>query len=358
MKAVIKMLMCALCLSALLLCSCGGNGDSALEFRDEKGKTVSSLSTGFVSLWIGVEKNTVSDYLQIVEDTDGWNTVLDEESGKTFSDMFKDDCVATLKNLLSVEYLHDYVYGISFSDEQQKSVEKEIDSIAQSLGSFKNFEHELEKYGCSAEDYERYLTLMLKQSTLFNSLYSEKGFCPITEEQKKEYFTENYAVVNHIYFDMRGTSKDDGTLVSLTEDEKQVIRDRASKLYEEIATGEISYEDALIANTQDGFAASHPYGYFVADDGTYFDSFVKAAFSLEDGEITLVETTSGMHILRREKMVEEYYAYDETVYTAISEKLIKNDFNSKIQAVRDGVYVNEKALEGIDASLVRTFEGF
>ena len=358
MKTVNKILAIAVCLCVVICCSCSDKGKNALEFRNEKGKAVLSLSEGFVSLWIGVEKNTASSYLKIVDDADGWQTVLDEESGKTFSEMFRDDCVATLKNLLSVEYLHDYVYGIDFSDEQQKSVEKEIDSIAQSLGSFKNFEHELEKYGCSAEDYERYLTLMLKQSTLFNSLYSENGLCPVSEEQKKQYFKDNYAIVNHIYFDMRGTTKDDGTLVSLTEEEKQVIRDRASVLYGQILSGEISYEEAFLKNTQDGFASEHSYGYFVTDDGTYFDSFVEASFSLENGEITLTETPSGMHIIRREEMVEDYYAYDGDVYAAISEKLIKDDFNGKISTVRDGVYVNDEVISKFDASLIRTFEGF
>lgn len=357
MKAVIKIFACFMLMASLLLCGCGKE-KNALEFRDENGKTTSSLSTGFVSLWIGVEKSTAGDYIRIVDDSNGWSTVLDEESGKTFSQLFKEDCIATLKNLLSVEYLHDSVYKIEFSDEQQKSVEKEIDSIATGLGSYQNFEHELEKYGCSAEDYEKYLVLMLKQSTLFNSLYSENGFCPITEQQKKDYFTDNYAIVNHIYFDMRGTSKDDGTLVSLTEDEKQAIRDRAQALYAQILAGEISYEQAFLENTQDGFAHEHPYGYFVADDGTYFESFTEAAFSLEAGQTALVETSSGMHIMRREEMHEEYYNYDSEVYAAISQELIRDDFNAKIKAVRDGVYVNDAALEQLDASLIRAFEGF
>lgn len=335
------------------------NNNTALEYRDPNDNVTGSISGGFVSLWIGVSKNNAADYLAFVETSEnGWNTVLDEKTGATFNEMFRDDCVASLKNLLAIEYLHDYVYNIGFTDEQQLSVENNVSAIITSLGSRDAFETEMQSYGASIEDYERYLCLMLKQSTLFNSFYGENGMRVIPEDEKAKYFKNNYVIVNHIYFDMRGKSKDDGTVVSFTEEEKSVIRSKADDVYAMIQNGDVSFEDAMIQYTQDLYTFDKPYGYFVADNGKYPGEFIDAAFALAPGEITMVETKSGIHIIKKSPMDETLYLKDDEVYAEITELLIKQDFNAQISTVIDGVKVYDDVVSQLDASLIKPFGGF
>ena len=330
-----------------------------MEYNDPNGKVTAAASQGLMSLWIGVQKDSSSDYLAFVEaENDGWNMVLDEESGKTFKEMFRDDCTLSLRNLLAVEYLHDYVFGFEFSDEQQKSVEKKIADITSSFGSEKLFEQEMQKYGATIKDYERYLCLMLKQTTLVNTFYSEKGMRVITEEQKREYFKDKYAVVYHIFIDTRGVTKDDGTTVSLTEEEKQLKREHANSIYAQIQNGEISFEDALLKYTEDAYASQYASGYFVADDGRYPSQFTDGVFSLVPGEITMVETSSGLHIIKRYPMDESLYDDDESVYEIISQNLITQDFSGLVSSVSDGVRMNDEVIGQLDASLVKPFAGF
>ncbi len=347
-------------LALIFVVGCTGNSKNvAMEYLDPGDKKTAQASMGLVSLWIGVQKDMGKDYLSYVDQSDdGWNLVLDEENGTTFKELYKQECVSSLKNLLAVEYLHDYVYGIELSDEQQKSVEKKISSVASSFGSQKAFEQEMQKYGASVDDYERYLCLMLKQSTLINSFYGENGMRAITEEKKAEYFSDKYAVVYHIFIDTRGNIKDDGTVVSLTEQEKQLKAEHAMDIYTKIKNGEISFEESLLLYTEDAYAASHANGYFVTNDGTYPTEFVDGAFSLAVGEITMVQSSAGYHIIKRYPMNESFYDDDEDVYTSITQNLISTDFSGLVSSVIDGVKVNDEVIAQLDASLIKSFAGF
>lgn len=346
--------------STLFLSSCSKNKESvAMEYRSSDGKVTSTISESFVSLWIAVQKNASSEYLAYVDAADdGWNLVLDEKSGATFSEVFRDDCVRSLKNLLSVEYIHDHVCKIEFTEEQQKSVESKMNEIASSLGSEKNFEQEMQKYGSKTEDYEKYMTLMLKQSTLLNYFYGENGERAISEDEKKEYFESNYVIVKHIFFDMRGITKDDGTKVSLTADEKEQVKNYAEDICEKIKDGTLSFDEAFSEYNEDAYAASHPNGYFVAKDGTYFTEFTEAAFSLLTDDVACVQTSAGMHIIKRYPMNGELYDYDEEVYSSISENLLSADFSGLISTVSDGVKTFDETIEKLDAALITPFSGF
>ena len=347
-------------LALLLLCSCTDkNKNSAMNYVDPNGNTTASASQGLMSLWIGVQKDSSADYLAFVEsEENGWNMVLDEESGNTFSELFRRDCSLSLRNLLAVEYLHDYVFGFEFSYEQQKSVEKKIDTVAETFGSMNAFEQEMEKYGASVSDYERYLVLMLKQTTLFNTFYNDGGMRVISEESKQKLFEDKYAIAYHIFFDMRGTVKDDGTVVSLTEQEKQAKTAFANEVYEKIQSGEISFENALLSYTEDAYASQYSKGYFVTDDGKYFKEFTEGVFSLATDEITMVQSQAGIHIIKRYPMDGSLYDDDEEVYASITEQLITEDFSALVSSVSDGVVMNDEIIGRLDAALIKPFAGF
>lgn len=341
----------------LAVCSCGEkNKNVAMEYRDPQGKLTSTVTQGLMSLWIGVQKDSSADYLAFVDAMeDGWNMVLDGESGQTFKELYLRDCTLSLRNLLAVEYLHDYVYGIEFSDQQQKSIEDKISQLSSSFGSRKDFEQEMQKYSATVSDYERYLCLMLKQTTLINTFYSENGMRAVTEEKKKEYFENNYSVVYHIFLDTRGRVKDDGTTVSLTQEEKQEKLDFAKQVYEKIQSGQITFEQALLGYTEDAYASSHPDGYFVAKDGKYPDEFTDASFALLPGETALVQSRSGVHIIKRFPMDAQLYDHDSEVYALITQNLITEDFSELVSSVSDGVKIYDDVISGLDASLIKPF---
>lgn len=346
--------------TVIFLSSCSGKKNNVvMEYRNSDGKVTSTVSESFMSFWIAVQKGASSDYLAYVDAVDGgWNTILDEEKGTTFSELFRDDCVRSLKNLMAVEYIHDYVCGIKFTDEQQKSVESRINEISTSFDSQKSFESEMQKYGAKTEDYEKYLVFMLKQSTLLNYFYGENGERAFTEETKRKYFEDNYAIIKHIFIDTRGITKDDGTTVSLTEEEKAQKSEYADEILGKIKDGTVSFEDAFAQYNEDAYASSHPNGYFVSNDGTYFADFTNAAFSLKDGEVTKVVTPSGIHIMKRCPMDKSLYASDDEVYSAVLEKLISSDFSELISSVSDGIYVDEEKIAELDASLIMSFTDF
>lgn len=335
------------------------NGKTAMEYVDPNNNVTSSVSQGFMSLWIAVQKNASAEYLAFVDsDENGWSMVLDEKTGETFSELYRRDCTLSLRNLLAAEYVHDYVYGIEFTDEQQKSVEQKINTVATSFGSEKALEEEMQKYGATVKDYERYLCLMLKQTTLFNSFYGENGIRAVSEEDKMQYFKDKYAIVYHIYIDTRGVVKDDGTVVSLTAEEKAQKAEYANGIYDSITSGEISFEEALLLYTEDSYASSNSMGYFVTRGDKYPAEFTDAALRLAVGDVTMAQTASGIHIIKRYEMDETLYSANDDVYTAISQALISEDFSDLLSSVSDGVKIYDDVIAELDAALIKPFAGF
>ena len=57
----------AVVMSAFMLCSCSEKSANAMEYNDPNGKVTAAASQGLMSLWIGVQKDSSSDYLAFVE---------------------------------------------------------------------------------------------------------------------------------------------------------------------------------------------------------------------------------------------------------------------------------------------------
>lgn len=316
----------------LSLVMCTGVFFSCSDSKKEvafKAKGGGEASINLVYLMTAMYK---SMYSSIV---DGYGYSWDEpvsENGTTYSELLMSEVITTVQDFLVCEYLHDEVYGLSLTKEQKRSAEKQIDKYVDYCGSEEKLNDALSEYSADKETLERYAELSLKHNNLYKHFYGDDGIYRISEEDAKQYFADNYAVVTHIYFSTSPVEKADGSKVSMSAEEVAAKRETAQLVYNSLTAGEDFY--ALKAQYTEDLAEEqyYPNGFLVTNDSSFPTDFTLAALEMNEGEYRLVESSSGIHVMYKLPMNAELYNTDENIYSSIMSRLISADFTSRLDS--------------------------
>ncbi len=345
-----------LCITMLFAVSCSNNTKSAdlVKFTKD-GKTISSIDESFAYFLVSVYKSVYKSVAASRED--GWNSIVDEQNAVTLGDLLLEQVAQTSKNLIMTEYLHDKEFSLSLTDDQKQSVKEQVESLHSMYGGKEAFETQLSSFGATSKTIEKYFELMIKESNLTEYLYGENGKRFITEDAKKEYFETNYVIVDDILFSTQGTTKDDGTVVSMPRDEVDALHQKVLDIYESIANeGKDYYEIKELYNEDKDAAKYYPKGFFVTDDNTFPADFVDTAKRLDVEQVGFVKlASSGFHILKRLPMDASLYNAYEDVYMNISNALRKNDYASLCAQFEKNITVNEQGFKKFDVSKIAEF---
>ena len=329
-------------------------GEFVMTTKDENGKVTGSIDRKLLSLIVAVVNFQLG--ADSLED-DMWDMQYQEGNETTVKDIVMAQSIAYAKGLLQAEYLCDSVYEIGLSDEQKDSISKYISELSSSYGSGKSLENTLSVYGADIATLERYMSLVLKQDTLYSSFYSENGLRKaIIDERKPSYFEENFVIADHILIKYSGGTKDDGTEIPLTDEEKSSKRESARALYNEIITGVRDFDEALDDFGQDTYKLGYPFGYFVSDSFYWSgmsEDVQRAALEMKDGEIRFTDTDSGAYIIRRNAMDSSLYASNGSFETYIESSIAQEDFLSICETV--SVEVDNSLAYEIDPALIPSF---
>ncbi len=349
MKRIIALVVCAaICVACLA--SCSDDSASTAISLENGGK----LSINFMYFLASIQK---SMYSSVVQANGGnWDYVVDEENGTTLSDLLYNVTLDSAESLLICEYMHDEVYDLKLTQEQEKSVDNQISALSQSAGSKAKLEEQLSAYSSDLKTLERYLTVTLKQGNLYNYFYGENGIFPVAESDIQDYFANNYAIVTHIYFNTATKAKSDGTLVSLTDEEKLEKQQLAESVYNRILAGEDFYE-LKAQYSEDAYESEYyPNGFFVTNDTAFPTEFTVAALEMQPGEYRMVQSStssgSGIHIMYKLPMDESLYNTDSTVYLTIKNLLIADDFQARLDEYVDNIQVDEQIMAQLNINVV------
>lgn len=333
-----------------MLFSCASD-DKATVMSVESGNNV---SVNFLYLLTAIQKSMYSD---MVDSYGGdWETVVNTQTGETFSDMLYELVIKSAKSSLVCEYLHDNVYGLSLTDEQKQSIDNQVQSMAENYGSKELLEEQLSKYSADIDTLKRYFELSIKQANLYNAFYSETGVHKISDEQIMKYFEDNYSVVTHIYFNTVSKVKPDGTAVSLTEEEKAQKETIAKEVYNRVLAGEDFFE-LRTQYSEDAYESEYyPNGFFVTYDTSFPTDFTVASMEMQVGDLRYVDSDgSGIHIIRKLPMDAQLYNNDQTVYLTIKQNLCGSDFDERIAQYFEVINVDEEQLLKLNIKVVPEF---
>ena len=353
---MIKRIFCALIAAMLVfMCACTKNTQSAVIEYKSGGKTVGSIDTGFMYFWISFQKNMYEPVANSYEE--GWNHITNEEMGEDLYDLLLTEASESAKKLLAIEYIHDKEYKLKLSDEQKDALEKQIESYITSYGSKAALESELSKYGASVETLKRYFELMLKQNALFEYMCRQNAAIVTSEEELKEYFKRNYVIADHIFFSIAGGTKEDGTVVSLPEEEIEAKKNLSRDVYTRIVSLGEDFDELKEQYNEDVFATQYyPHGFFVTNDGTFPAEFVNAVFSDTEAEIVYAETPkTGFHVIRRLPMDESLYNAYSDVYTKLSSAVKSAAFANTISEKAGNAYLNEELFSNYNPEVIPSF---
>ncbi len=274
-----------------------------------------------------------------------WNMQASQE-GKTVGDMAFTSIVNNAKEIVASAYLYDETKKAAEDktafNEADIQIEKQIDTLVDQLtkskGSKSALEEYLSGYGTNLQNLRAYYTLYFKMAAL-------QGSVVVSEQEKEEYFGKNYSVVKHILVNTSFKVRDDGSKVSLTEEEKA---DKV-KLSEEINTrllaGESFEELWEIYKDSDASGAAKYYeGYFVGPNSSFTKEFQEAALDMEVGEIRTVESTYGIHIIKKYPTdAKKYNLYSDVEAELISD-ISNNKFDSLVTPHIEKVETNAEVL--------------
>lgn len=356
-RFVIKALsvLCAALLLLTCLISCSEKAQYALECKGSDGKTSAGIDSKLYSLLYAVVNYQLgADSLE----SDMWDLQYQEGNTTTVREIVVAQTKAYAKGLLQAEYLCDVTYKIGLSDEQRDSVDKYVSEIISSYGSQKSLESYLSTFGADTEALRRYMELVLKQNTLYESFYSEGGIrYDIVNAQKPSYFGEHFAVADHILVKYSGGLKDDGTEIPISDEEKEAKRQAAKSLYNEISNGVRDFDSALEAYNDDTYKFGYPFGYFVPDSfyWTGISTDVQDAVNeMNVGEIRFIDTEDGAYIVRKNAMDENLYRSNGNFETYIESTLAQEDF---LKICEESALISENAdvISKFDPALIPSF---
>ncbi len=337
----------------LVLCTACGNGKNTVMSIKDSG----NLTVNFLCLLASQQKQLYKPVVDAYGNGD-WNTVAVDENGTTFADIVRQVTLDSAKNSLISEYMHDKVYGLTLSKEQQARLDAALNGYKTAYGGEAGLNNALSAYGADVSTFRRYLELLSKQSALYTYLYGENGTEDL-EEAVKTYFEENYAIVTHIYFNIGYMEKDDGSVITMPEEETARKRALAEELYNRVMAGE-DFEALKAQYSEDLYESEYyPDGFFVTNDTTFPTTFTTAALDMQEGEYRLCESEgaggTGLHLLYRKPMDATLYDHDETVYANIRNRIMADDLQNKMKAYEALVTVKEEALEKLDVSVIPEF---
>lgn len=361
MKSVKRLLslIVIICTLACSLCSCAGNAgkDAALVYVDSNGKSVQFMSKNMYSLWLSFQKAMYSFMAQNESD---WELPIKNEAGSpTLSEFVKQLSTDSAKKLVVAGYLFDSNKELSLSNKEKDEISAKVSSFGSSLGLLGNagIDEYLSAFGANAKTLEEYFTITAKYDKLFEYFFGQDGVSKISEQEKKDYFENNYVIADHIYINVGTQTKADGTSVALTEEERQSQTNLANKIYAQVLAGE-NFNELKKQYTNDAYGATaYPDGFFVTKDGTYTQEFQTAAFEMAEGEIRMVESTRngsviGIHIMKKLPMDKEKYNLYDDILTNINATLASEKFDELLSEYIGNVAENTQITDLFDIKLI------
>ena len=275
-----------------------------------------------------------------------WDTKYSED--KTIGNVAEEQA----KNLIIGIQLIKNIFndmGLSYTDEQKNGVTSDIDTfISNSFDGDKGYREYLRNLGITKTTFEASFWDPVTQTCVVEALYGENSEDPLTETFAKEYFGENYSLVKHILIQNKDESG-----AALSESELNEKKKLAEDLLQKAKNGE-DYDALMNEYSEDPGLASNPDGYLVDKViGGWVQEFMDAAENMEIGELRLVESSYGYHIIKKLDKNSDPKFFDDEKDNLLN-TLKRQKLSDKLMEIKENstIEYNEKALEKYNAKTV------
>ena len=380
-------LLLALLLVTAAITGCAAKGKTLLKLEKEK-ITVNtfylflSRMKGYLSVGSAYGENAWNDSF--------WDTMMDTD-GKTYDEFYTDQILDNVKTYAAA--LHVFrERGLKLPDETIDAIDAELQEILDNEwnGSKAEFNAKLAEYGANYDVLREARIIEAKIEYLRDDLFGTDG-SQISGELQESYYQANYRRFKHLFFytyhfvtepgedgeekivtDANGNAKTE----PMTEKEIQLVIDRVREAYGKATTeeapsfldawkngqtafGDAGKFDALLSEKdengkylygEDKGMQLYPNGVYLTEDSAYeFPEVRDAVFAMDVGEIRVLRTDQGFHVVMRYENDAGAYAVDANknwfagFITSLEDKLLAD----YLRKYKELVEVDEKAYEGI-----------
>ncbi len=340
MKKMLRLWAFVLLIAMLLsLAACGGN-----ESNGDIGKKSDAAGEGDVVMsyeGFGLTQDEFNCIATFIKDTEIYNQQyqLYQQTGKVYSEAdilaMKVDENSTIADLLmkyTVEYAQRLLIveklcndaGLSITDESDvETIEGYISDVEYAYGGEDLFDIALVKMGFTRDSIRRYQRLSFMFDMLYESRYGENGTAPISKENVVNYFTENYFCFDGAIYSYVDSEKGTTVMFDYSEDEisdyfnnnfvkvrhilyktvdsgmkpvsdevKADKKQKAESALDSIVAGDKTFDDYLSDNED-------VQSEYVFTKGEMVEEFETESFSMAYGEVRVVETEYGYHLIEK-----------------------------------------------------------
>jgi len=201
---------------AVSLSSCGADTKWAARSGDTE------LSAGIYIYNLLNEYYAAMDHMTDT-DTDVLNITIDDKPSREWIlEKAKED----LKKYVAVENKFTEL-GMELSEDDKNTVDYIVNQMWPAYGTM------MEGYGISEQSYRSCYTNTMKNDEIFLKYYDKDGITPVSDDEIKQYMTDNYARVNYIALNLKDA---DGNL--LKSDGKKEVMKMAEEYLQRAEDGE------------------------------------------------------------------------------------------------------------------------
>jgi len=228
-------------------------------------------------------------------------------------------------------------YQIIESPADQENRYMAMEYVIGLKGGNQMYSEYMKKAGITELDLVAPYILSDKFAAIMEHLYSANGPDPITDEEVNESLKNDYARIKHI-------------LVLLPTDESSTIEEneaRANVLLDRVNGGE-DFESLVAEFSEDPGSATNPDGYYFTASGNYVQEFMDAGLSMEIGEVRMVLSSYGWHIMKKYDPTEKTDNFEE-IFTQVKSSISQTRFSYVIDAwISNAVIGNTAKKDAID----------
>lgn len=362
MKTIKKALSVILIVAMLcpMLASCGNKyGTPIMTLGDV------SISENMLEFWLSRYKAYfVQYYMDGKDDAEFWEETV-PDSDKTWNEMFTEFIIDNAKTYLAALYLFDEL-GLSLSKNVEDEIDEEIEELleGQADGNKKQFNEILSQYGVNMKILRELYIIETKIEFLQEYLYGDNGVEKISTSVKNKYYEENYARMKHIflYTGKRPIIKDDGEYEyddngyvkyrTMTADEDAAAKEKAETYFKALTPEDPKdaedFDDLLLYYGEDIAARDeYPNGFYFTKNSTYFDTVLEALFEMEENEIRMVESESGIHIIKKLPLEENGYSLSANTdfFTDFESNLNTKTFNARVEEYKKLIEIDTERIK-------------
>ena len=239
------------------------------------------------------------------------------EDGITIGQVVMEEIVKSQKLILFfASYANDK--GIVLTDEEKNSVKSDMDeSIKANFKDRAVFNEALKAYGLNYDMLMEYNQLQLLASKARDAYFSEGGESEITEETMSNYYDMKYFTSTHIFINNKTVSMTDTT--PLSENEAKAKTDKANDILKKVQNGEAF--ESFLSETDEAIEERSEQTITFSEYELGFEAYSDAVANIKTGEVTMVETSGGIYIIKREKLDKDHFeTFKENIFNTIADE--------------------------------------